>query len=60
MFNKIYIGYPLLCLLLLPGACKPQQYPKSSKKEKALPVVSAKLTEIPNVNFDLTGFLHEK
>jgi hypothetical protein len=37
-----------------------QQYPKSSKKEKALPVVSAKLTEIPNVNFDLTGFLHEK
>jgi hypothetical protein len=58
MFNQIYIGYPLLSLLLLFGACKPQQSPKSSKKEKALPVVSAKPKEVPNVNFDLTGFLN--
>jgi hypothetical protein len=58
MFNKTHIGYPLLSLLLLFGACKPHQSPKHSKKEKALSVVPAKPKEVPHVNFDVTGFLN--
>jgi hypothetical protein len=58
MFIKTHISYPLLSLLLLFGACKPQQSPKRSKKEKAPPVVPPKPKEVPNVNFDLTGFLN--
>lgn len=64
MFNKYYLHYLPLCMLAWLTACK-QSSPKLTKKEQAIPAISVdslppaqtKPKEVPNVNFDLNGFL---
>lgn len=65
MFAKNYLYFPLIGLLLSLEACTQQSSQKLSKKEKTPPAVipdssipaPAKPKEVPNVNFDLKGFL---
>jgi hypothetical protein len=69
MFNKNYLSYPLLSLLLLFGACHQKPLPKRSIKDKTASLVSpdSKLPvptqpeevapAIDTAGFKLTGFL---